>query len=115
VYQLQALSWTPVIPDAKVGEEIGYRARYSQSDHLAHCRRRRRECGRRVTQGGLRSRRGNTVAGAIGGIVSTLILQALIPALRGIAYGPIIGQVVVAAASGTVLTVIVGAVKARQR
>ena len=58
---------------------------------------------------------GNTVAGAIGGIVSTLILQALIPALWGFAYGAIIGQAIVAAASGAVLTVIVGAVKARQR
>ena len=58
---------------------------------------------------------GNTVTGAIGGIVSTQILQALIPALRGIDFGPIIGQVIVAAASGAVLTVIVGAVKSRRR
>ena len=58
---------------------------------------------------------GNTVAGGIGGIASTLILQALIPVLRGFDYGAIIGQVIVAAASGAVLTVIVGAVKARQR
>ena len=58
---------------------------------------------------------GNTVAGAIGGVVSTLILQALIPALRGIDYGPIIGQLVVAAASGAVLTVITGAVQSRRR
>jgi predicted CDP-diglyceride synthetase/phosphatidate cytidylyltransferase len=57
---------------------------------------------------------GNTVTGAIGGIVSTQILQALIPALRGIDFGPIIGQVIVAAASGAVLTVIVGAVRARR-
>ena len=58
---------------------------------------------------------GNTVAGAIGGIVSTLILQTLIPALRGIDFGPIIGQVIIAAASGAVLTVIVGVVKSRRR
>ena len=58
---------------------------------------------------------GNTVTGAIGGIVSTQILQALIPALRGIDFGPIIGQLIVAAASGAVLTVIVGAVKSRRR
>jgi uncharacterized membrane protein YeaQ/YmgE (transglycosylase-associated protein family) len=57
---------------------------------------------------------GNTVAGAIGGIVSTLILQTLIPALGGIDFGPIIGQLIVAAASGAVLTVIVGAVKSRR-
>ena len=54
---------------------------------------------------------GNTVAGAIGGIVGALILQTLIPALRGIDFGPIIGQVIVAAASGAVLTVIAGAVQ----
>jgi hypothetical protein len=58
---------------------------------------------------------GNTVAGAIGGIVSTYILQIPIPALRGIDFGPIIGQVIVAAASGAVLTVVVGAVKSRPR
>ena len=57
---------------------------------------------------------GNTVAGAIGGIVSTLILQAVIPTLGGFAYTAIIGQVIIAAASGAVLTVIVGAVKSRR-
>jgi predicted CDP-diglyceride synthetase/phosphatidate cytidylyltransferase len=57
---------------------------------------------------------GNTVAGAIGGIVSTLILQVLIPTLGGFAYTAIIGQVIIAAASGAVLTVIVGAVKSRR-
>jgi uncharacterized membrane protein YeaQ/YmgE (transglycosylase-associated protein family) len=54
---------------------------------------------------------GNTVAGAIGGVVGTLILQALIPALRGIAYSHIIGQVIVAATSGAALTVIAAAVQ----
>jgi uncharacterized membrane protein YeaQ/YmgE (transglycosylase-associated protein family) len=58
---------------------------------------------------------GNTVAGAIGGVVGAQILQTLIPALRGMDYGPIIGQVIVAAASGAVLTVITAAVKTRQR
>jgi uncharacterized membrane protein YeaQ/YmgE (transglycosylase-associated protein family) len=58
---------------------------------------------------------GNTVTGAIGGIVSALILETLIPAWRGFAYGAIIGQVIVATASGAVLTVIVGAVKSRRR
>jgi hypothetical protein len=32
------------------------------------------------------------IAGAIGGVVGTFILQVLIPALRGINVGPIIGQ-----------------------
>ena len=58
---------------------------------------------------------GNTVAGAIGGVVGAQILQTLIPALRGMDYGPIIGQVIGAAASGAVLTVITAAVKIRQR
>ena len=57
---------------------------------------------------------GNTVAGAIGGIVGTLILQTLIPGLSGIDFGPIIGQLIVAAASGAILTVITGAVRARR-
>src|SRR5262249_45168066 len=52
----------------------------------------------------------NTGYGAIGGVVGALILQTLIPALRGIDYGPITGQLIVAAASGAVLTVIAGAV-----
>jgi hypothetical protein len=53
---------------------------------------------------------GNTGYGAIGGVVGALILQTLIPALRGIEYVPIIGQLIVAAVSGAVLTVIAGAV-----
>ena len=35
---------------------------------------------------------GNSVTGAIGGVVGVLILQTLIPALRGFDYGPILGQ-----------------------
>ncbi len=59
---------------------------------------------------------GNTVAGAIGGVVGALILQALIPALRGINYSAIVGQVMVALAGGAGLTVIAGAVRIwRQR
>jgi uncharacterized membrane protein YeaQ/YmgE (transglycosylase-associated protein family) len=52
----------------------------------------------------------NTGYGAIGGVVGALMLQTLIPALRGIDYGPIVGQLIVAAASGAILTVIAGAV-----
>jgi uncharacterized membrane protein YeaQ/YmgE (transglycosylase-associated protein family) len=58
---------------------------------------------------------GNMVAGAIGGVVATLILQTLIPALQGIDSGPLIGQAIVAAASGAVLTVVTGAVMAHRR
>ena len=53
---------------------------------------------------------GNMGYGAIGGVVGALIVQTLIPALRGIDYGPIVGQLIVAAASGANLTVIAGAV-----
>jgi uncharacterized membrane protein YeaQ/YmgE (transglycosylase-associated protein family) len=52
---------------------------------------------------------GNMGYGAIGGVVGALILQTLIPALRGIDYGPLVVQLIVAAASGAALTVIVGA------
>ena len=58
---------------------------------------------------------GNMLYGAIGGVVGAFILQALIPDWGGIDYGPIIGQVIVAAISGAVLTVIVGALQARRR
>ncbi len=58
---------------------------------------------------------GNTVSGAIGGVVGALILQAVIPALRGIDFGPIIGQLIVAAASGAVLTVVTGIVMHRRQ
>jgi uncharacterized membrane protein YeaQ/YmgE (transglycosylase-associated protein family) len=56
---------------------------------------------------------GNMVAGAIGGFVGALILEHLIPALRGINSGPLIGQIIVAAVTGAVLTVIAGVVKSR--
>jgi len=58
---------------------------------------------------------GNTVAGAIGGVAGAFILQFLIPALRGIDYGSIIGQLIVAAASGAALTVIAAAVQMRKK
>ncbi len=57
---------------------------------------------------------GNTVAGAIGGIIGTRILQIVIPALRGFDVVPIIAQVVTAAAIGAVATVVAGAVKSRR-
>ena len=52
----------------------------------------------------------NTGYGAIGGVVSALIVQTLIPALRGIDYVPIVGQLIVALVGGAGLTVIAGAV-----
>ncbi len=58
---------------------------------------------------------GNTVSGAIGGVIGALMLQTLLPVLRGFDFGPILGQVIGAAASGAVLTVIAAAVKARRR
>ena len=58
---------------------------------------------------------GNTISGAIGGVVGAMILQTLIPTLRGFDVAPILGQVIVAAASGAVLTVVAGAVMTRRR
>jgi hypothetical protein len=58
---------------------------------------------------------GNTVTGAIGGVIGVQILQILIPALGGFDFGPILGQVIVAAGCGAALTVIVAAVKIRRR
>ncbi len=57
---------------------------------------------------------GNTVAGAIGGIIGAGVLQFLIPALRGFDIGPILGQVVIAATIGAVTTVVAGAVRSRR-
>jgi uncharacterized membrane protein YeaQ/YmgE (transglycosylase-associated protein family) len=58
---------------------------------------------------------GNTIAGAIGGVVGAQVLQILIPALRGFDVGPILGQIIGAAASGAILTVVTGAVKTYRR
>ena len=57
---------------------------------------------------------GNSVAGAKGGLVGAFILQALIPPLRGLDFGPIIGQAIGAAAGGALLTVVAGIVKTRR-
>ena len=48
----------------------------------------------------------NAATGAVGGIVGTIILQRLIPALNGLDIIPIVGQVIAAAASGVALTVV---------
>ncbi len=58
---------------------------------------------------------GNTVAGAIGGVVGTRILQFLIPALVGFDVVPLLAQVVTAAAIGAVATVVAGAVMSRRQ
>jgi uncharacterized membrane protein YeaQ/YmgE (transglycosylase-associated protein family) len=57
---------------------------------------------------------GNTIAGGIGGVVGALTLHILVPDLRGIDFVPIIGQLIVGAASGAILTVITAAVKRRR-
>src|SRR5262249_17051179 len=58
---------------------------------------------------------GNTTFGAVGGVVAAYILQTFIPAVRGIGFGPIIWQIIIAVVSGAVLTIIVAAVKKRRR
>ena len=52
----------------------------------------------------------NLISGAVGGVIGSQILQLLIPVLRGFNLVPIVGQVIVAAASGAALTVVAGAV-----
>jgi uncharacterized membrane protein YeaQ/YmgE (transglycosylase-associated protein family) len=58
---------------------------------------------------------GNIVAGAIGGAVGAQILTLLIPAFWEFDVGPLIGQLIGAAASGAVATVVGGAVRALWR
>ena len=52
----------------------------------------------------------NAVAGAVGVVVGAKILERLIPALGGLDVVPIVGQVIVGAASGAALTVAADAV-----
>jgi uncharacterized membrane protein YeaQ/YmgE (transglycosylase-associated protein family) len=58
---------------------------------------------------------GNTVAGAIGGVVGAEVLQVLAPAWGGFDFGPIVVQVIAALAGGAVLTIVTGAIKSRRR
>src|SRR5713226_4258530 len=58
---------------------------------------------------------GNTIAGAIGGVIGAAILQTLVPGLRGLDVGPMLGQVIGAAASGAALTVIAAVMRSRRR
>jgi hypothetical protein len=57
---------------------------------------------------------GNTIAGVVGGVIGAGILQVAIPGLRGLDAGPIVGQVIAAAASGAALTVITAAIRSRR-
>ena len=57
----------------------------------------------------------NTVTGAVGGVVGAKILELLMPALGGLDVVPIVGQVIVGAASGAALTVVADAVIRRYR
>ena len=63
------------------------------------------------TLGGL----GNTIAGAVGGVVGGQLLQELVPALAkagsNIDIGALVGQVVSGGAGGAILTVLVGMMK----
>ena len=57
---------------------------------------------------------GNTIAGAIGGVIGAAILQTLIPGLRGLDVGPMVGQLIGAAATGAALTVIAALARSRR-
>ena len=52
----------------------------------------------------------NAVAGVVGGVIGVQILQRVIPMLRGFDIVPIVGQVIVAFASGATSTVVAGLV-----
>ena len=52
----------------------------------------------------------NAIAGVVGGVIGVQILQHVIPALNGFDIVPIVGQVIVAFASGAALTVVAGLV-----
>jgi uncharacterized membrane protein YeaQ/YmgE (transglycosylase-associated protein family) len=68
-----------------------------------------------LTKGDYNLGPGNTIAGAIGGVIGAAILHVLFPALRGLDVGPMAGQVIVAAASGAALTVIAAVTRSRRR
>jgi hypothetical protein len=57
---------------------------------------------------------GNTIAGGIGGVIGAAILQAVIPGLSGLDVGPMVGQVIAAAASGAALTVVAAVMRSRR-
>jgi len=57
---------------------------------------------------------GNTIAGGIGGVIGAAILQILIPGLRDFDIGPVLGQVIAAAASGAALTVVAAVMRSRR-
>ena len=50
------------------------------------------------------------IAGVVGGVIGVQILQRVIPGLGGLDILPIVGQAIVAFASGAALTVVAGAV-----
>ena len=50
----------------------------------------------------------NAVAGVVVGVIGVQILQRVIPALNGFDIVPIVGQVIVAFASGVAFTVVAG-------
>ena len=50
------------------------------------------------------------IAGVVGGVIGVQILQRVIPALNGFDIVPIVGQVIVAFASGAASTVVAGLV-----
>lgn len=58
---------------------------------------------------------GNTIMGAIGGVIGGLVLQAAVPALAGSAgnvdIGALVGQVVGGGVGGFLMTVIAGVMK----
>ena len=52
----------------------------------------------------------NVVAGAVGGVIGAKIVELLFPALSGLDVVSVVGQAIVAAASGAAFTVVASAV-----
>jgi predicted CDP-diglyceride synthetase/phosphatidate cytidylyltransferase len=107
--------WTAVLADAKVAREAGYVPDTVALIIWIIAGVAGGNAAGELLKGNYDLGPGNTIAGAIGGVAGTLVLQTAIPTLSGFDFAPILAQVIVALASGALLTVFAAAVKARRR
>jgi len=103
-------AWTAAPHGCKGGGGDGIGARHRRCHNLGHCRRRRRQCGWRALRSRARKydRRSNRRC------YRRIYPPNCNPSLKRFDFGPILGQAIVAIASGALLTVI-AAVKRGQR
>ena len=83
-----------MVTDAKVGEETGYRADTVGLIIWLIAGVAGGNAAGDLLKGHYDLRAGNTVSGAIGGVIGAQILEILIPAFAGFDLGPILGQVI---------------------